>query len=419
MKKILVIDESALFRDFLKQKLNAFGFDVSVGANGLDGLAKLRREVPDLVIMDYFLSRTSSVELLEKKKSDPNTQEIPVIMASPKIDRETIVQVAKFNVKKFFTKPVKIDAMVKTISEILGVSLDIDTTPSIIEAHFNDEILFVEVAQGLNSEKIELLKYKIIELMELYEVRNPKVLIIMSSIDVGPDDSIKLSSLISNIVEHTAARSNHIKILTNSDFVRTFVDGRRDYAGIEVTNNLEQAMDGLMGRKAGSYMDKESRTVQQEFLTASAPKKDKSESIDIKFQDDSQSAFDLTDMGEDVTIAMVDDDFVIRELVKAVLADTSITIREFENGKQFIESEKLDGYDLVFLDLMMPEMDGFQVLAELQRRNMRLPIIVLSALSQRETVVRALKLGVTSYLIKPLKPEAVLNKAREVLKANF
>jgi DNA-binding response OmpR family regulator len=68
---------------------------------------------------------------------------------------------------------------------------------------------------------------------------------------------------------------------------------------------------------------------------------------------------------------------------------------------------------------MMPEMDGFQVLSWLQENGATAPVIVLSALSQRETVVKALQFGVTSYLTKPLQPEAILNKAREVLKTSF
>jgi len=322
-------------------------------------------------------------------------------------------------VKKVFTKPIRIDALVKTISEILGVSLSIDQTPCMIEAHFNDEILFVEVARGLNTEKIELLKYKIVELMELYEAKNPKVLIIMSSIEVGVEDSIKLGALLSNILDHTGASPKNVKILTNSDYLSEFVKDRADYNGIEVTNNLEQAMDGLLGKKADEFMDKESNTVAHEFLKASEPKKDGEETIDMKFQGDRSTEFDLNSLGAAVTVAIVDDDFVIRELVKAVLADTNFAIREYENGKQFVDDPEAETADLVFLDLMMPEMDGFQVMAEMKRMNRSVPIIVLSALSQRETVVKALKNGVTSYIIKPLDPVSVLNKAKEILKANF
>lgn len=419
MKKILVVDESSLFRDFLGSKLGEFGFEVVTAVNGLDGSAKLRRETPDLLIMDYYLSRMSAMELLTKKSEDPNTGSIPVILATGKIDREQLVQVAKLGASKVFTKPIRIDALVKTISELLGVSLNIDDTPCIIEAHFNDQILFVEVAQGLNREKIELLKYKIVELMELYEARSPKVLIIMSSIDVDVEDSIKLGALLNSVLEHTNAKPRQVKILTNSEYVREFVSARSDYAGIEVTDNLEQAMDGLLGKKADAFRDKESDTVDSDFLQASAPKKEGKETIDIRFQGDRSSEFDLNNIGREVSVAIVDDDFVIRELVKAVLLDTGFKILEYENGRQFIEDPNAAAVDLIFLDLMMPEMDGFQVMAELQKRKNTTPVIVLSALSQRETVVRALQNGVSSYIIKPLDPDAVQNKVREILKANF
>jgi DNA-binding response OmpR family regulator len=124
-------------------------------------------------------------------------------------------------------------------------------------------------------------------------------------------------------------------------------------------------------------------------------------------------------MGSAVTVAVVDDDFVIREMVKAVLSDMGPSIREYENGAQFIQDPERNEFDLVFLDLMMPEMDGFQVMGQLKKEGSGVPIIVLSALSQRETVVKAMSLGVTSYLIKPLQPESVLNKTREVLRTNF
>jgi len=418
VKKILVIDESKLFRDFLTQKLEELGFEVIAAVNGLDGAAKLRREMPDLLIMDYYLSRTSSLELLEKKKSDPNTADIPVIMASGKIDRDKLVQVAHYNVRKFFTKPIRIDGLVKSISELLGVTLEIDSTPCIIEAHFNDDILFIEIAQGLNREKIELLRYKIAELMDLYEVKSPKVLIIMSSIDVSADDSISLSVLFSTVMENTRAKARQVKVLTNSAYVAEFIADRADYDGVEVTDSLERAMDGLLGRKAGSMIDRESKTVQHEFLQVSSPKSGKEESVDMKFEGE-RANFDLNELGEAVSVAIVDDDFVIREMVKAVLGDMKPTIHEFENGKEYVSYPDRGSFDLVFLDLMMPEMDGFEVMEQLQRDGNKVPIIVLSALSQRETVVRAMKYGVTSYLIKPLQPESILNKAREVLRTNF
>ena len=123
MKKIMIIDESALFRDYISNKLKAYNFNVIEGKSGLEGIVKMRNEMPDLVIMDYFLSRKSSTEVLQEKKNNPNTQSIPVIMVSSKIDKSKLVEIAKFGVKKFFSKPIKIDTLLKTISELLNVQL--------------------------------------------------------------------------------------------------------------------------------------------------------------------------------------------------------------------------------------------------------------------------------------------------------
>jgi DNA-binding response OmpR family regulator len=421
MKKILVVDESALFRDYLGKKLSEYGFDVQFGVNGLDGSVKLRNETPDLLIMDYYLSRKSSVDLLQTKRSDPNTAPIPVIMISSKVDRDKILEVAQYNVRKFFTKPVKIDALLKAISELLGVSITMDDTPCILEAHFNDEILFIEIAEGLNKEKIELLRYKIAELVDLYEVSAPKVLVMMSNIKVTADDSLKLGSLFSILTDASKIKHRFVKVLTNSDIVKKFVSSRPEYAEIEVTNNLEQAMDGLLGRKTGTFLDGKSNTVQAEFLKAAVPKKAREESIHLHFQDEVKTAttFDLTELDRNVRISVVDDDVIIQELIKVAFSDTSFTILTYDNGRKFMDDSESRNVDLIFLDLMMPEMDGFQVMEELSRNPTDARIIVLSALSKRETVLKALRFGVTSYLIKPLKPEGIRRKAIEVLKMNF
>jgi CheY-like chemotaxis protein len=323
-------------------------------------------------------------------------------------------------VRKFFTKPIKVDALLNTVAELLGVKLDLDNTPSIIEAHFNDEILFIEVAEGLNREKIELLRYKIKELLELYEVKTPKVLLMMSSIEVTSQDSLKLATLLQNIVEYSGARQENIKILTNSEYVSRYIDKSDDFSDIEVTNSLEVAMDGLLGRKAGSYRDSQSNTVQQEFLTASAPKKQGGETIDMKFDSERTRDFQLNDLGSGIRLAVVDDDFVIQELIKTAFSDTQFQIATYDNGAEFLGDYQNQKFDLVFLDLMMPEMNGFQVLEQVNARGGETPpIIVLSALSKRETVIDALKYGVKSYIIKPLKPEWLRKKATEVLKLNF
>ncbi|MDC7125065.1 MAG: response regulator, partial [Spirochaetales bacterium] len=76
-------------------------------------------------------------------------------------------------------------------------------------------------------------------------------------------------------------------------------------------------------------------------------------------------------------------------------------------------------FDLTFLDLMMPKMNGFQVLQFLRQRRINIPTIIFSALTRKETVAQALDFGVKSYIIKPLKPESLRAKAFEILVSDF
>ncbi|MFQ3546953.1 MAG: response regulator, partial [Termitinemataceae bacterium] len=114
MKQVVIIDESPLFREYLRIKLSNHGIDVGVAINGLDGIAKIRNTLPDLVIIDYHLSRQSCLEVLKEKKKNPNTAGIPVIVTAQKLDQKKIIELVQYNVKKVFAKPIKIDALFAT-----------------------------------------------------------------------------------------------------------------------------------------------------------------------------------------------------------------------------------------------------------------------------------------------------------------
>jgi DNA-binding response OmpR family regulator len=64
---VLIIDESDLFRDYLKLRLTRAGLEAEVAINGLDGISKMRNTPPDLIVMDYHLTRKTCKEVLEEK----------------------------------------------------------------------------------------------------------------------------------------------------------------------------------------------------------------------------------------------------------------------------------------------------------------------------------------------------------------
>ncbi len=417
MKKILLIDESELFREYLSKKLER-SFSVIHGINGLDGSIKMRNELPDLIILDYFLSRKSIVDLLTEKRNNPNLQKTEVIMISNRIDAEKVIEISSFNLRKVFTKPVKLDLLLKSISEILGVDIRIDDTPCRIEANFNEDMLFVEIAEGLNSEKIELLKYKIKELAGLYKVRNPKVLIMFSGIEIGVDDPVKLKKLFTIIIQHAQKNYRLIKVLSTHPGIGNFIKNTEEFRRIEVIDSLEKAMDTLIGLNPDNFAH--DHVVQEKFLSKTSADSTDKESFELRFESEKGAEYVEEVKPEGIAkIAIIDDDFVIRELIRSVFEDSSWHTQTYADGKDFLEDTKNDCFDLIFLDILMPEVGGLEVLNSMRQKGIETPVIVFSSSGQKETIMESMRLGVHSYIKKPINPGALLLKAKAVLNRNF
>jgi class 3 adenylate cyclase len=111
-------------------------------------------------------------------------------------------------------------------------------------------------------------------------------------------------------------------------------------------------------------------------------------------------------------LLVVDDNKVNRLLLARSIEQQGHTVASAENGRIALDMLRKQDFDLVLLDMEMPEMDGFQVLGELVKdtRLRDLPVIVTSSLEGVENVVRCIELGAEDFLTKPVNP--VLLKAR-------
>ncbi|MCL2473071.1 MAG: response regulator, partial [Treponema sp.] len=324
-------------------------------------------------------------------------------------------------VKKVFTKPVKIDSLFKTLSELLGSPFNIDESPGIVEVHVNDSVIFIEIAQGLNRDKLDLLRFKIVELIDLYEIKVPKVIVMLSDIKLSFADAPNMQKLLETVIHASRARLRNMRVLTKDDFVRQFIKGQKEYSDIEVVTNLQYAMDGLLSEinRGMEYAEKAAEIIGDKILMAKNT--DNEESMALKFDTEAKSAsFELMkETLQNLRVAVTDDDFIIQEMIKNTFQKTGATVHTFSNGEDFLAvADKVD-FDLAFLDINMPKMDGFAVLRVLQTRNINYPIIVLSAVIQRETVLKAFQMGIKSYLVKPIQPDDIFRKSIEILKANF
>ncbi len=109
---------------------------------------------------------------------------------------------------------------------------------------------------------------------------------------------------------------------------------------------------------------------------------------------------------------VVDDNKVNRLLLARGLQELGHSITFAENGREALDTMRRESFDLVVLDIMMPELDGYQVLEKIMMdSDLRdIPVIVVSAMDELDSVVKCIEMGAEDYLSKPLNP--VLLKAR-------
>jgi signal transduction histidine kinase len=105
-------------------------------------------------------------------------------------------------------------------------------------------------------------------------------------------------------------------------------------------------------------------------------------------------------------ILVVDDEMLNRTLLSTNLQESGYTVETAEDGQQALQLLRIGEFDAVLLDLIMPTMDGYQVLAEMRSDALlrRIPVIVISSMDDMESIVRCIEMGATDYLAKPFNP---------------
>ena len=118
-------------------------------------------------------------------------------------------------------------------------------------------------------------------------------------------------------------------------------------------------------------------------------------------------------------ILIVEDDKFLRELIVQKLLKEGYAVSEAIDGEEGIKKIKGEKPDLVLLDLILPGIDGFEVLSQMKNEpgSSSIPVIILSNLGQKEDVEKGLKLGAVDYLIKAhFTPGEIIDKIKAALK---
>ncbi|MFV0413902.1 MAG: response regulator transcription factor [Oscillospiraceae bacterium] len=116
-----------------------------------------------------------------------------------------------------------------------------------------------------------------------------------------------------------------------------------------------------------------------------------------------------------VKLLIVDDEAKIRQLVQKYAALEGYEVTEAQDGLQAVQLCQTNEYDLVIIDVMMPELDGFSAVKEI-RKSSNVPIIMLSARGEEYDRIHGFENGIDDYVIKPFSPKELMMRVEAILK---
>jgi DNA-binding response OmpR family regulator len=121
-------------------------------------------------------------------------------------------------------------------------------------------------------------------------------------------------------------------------------------------------------------------------------------------------------MGLGHSILIIDDEPNLRRSLGLILQRAGYSVVTAANAGEAIQLLKTGSYDLAFLDLKLPDINGIELLPQIKNLYPEMPIVILTAHATLDTAIEAVRLGARDYLLKPVDPDSILNRVESVLK---
>jgi len=123
-------------------------------------------------------------------------------------------------------------------------------------------------------------------------------------------------------------------------------------------------------------------------------------------------------MGKKTHVFMVEDDHNFGAVLKSYLEIHDYIVQWVDDGKYALKEFRADDFDICILDVMLPNVDGFQIAKEIRFVDKKIPLIFLTAKTLKEDILKGFSLGADDYITKPFDSEVLLCKIKAILKRN-
>jgi two-component system sensor histidine kinase/response regulator len=118
--KVLIVDDELFNIDYLQQELEDCNYELITASNGREALDQIKKELPDLVLLDLMMPVLDGFAVLRQIKADPDLRDIPVIIVSAANNSRSVVKGIKLGAEDYITKPIDEKLLLQKVKEFLG-----------------------------------------------------------------------------------------------------------------------------------------------------------------------------------------------------------------------------------------------------------------------------------------------------------
>jgi DNA-binding NtrC family response regulator len=120
-------------------------------------------------------------------------------------------------------------------------------------------------------------------------------------------------------------------------------------------------------------------------------------------------------MNDKQSILLVDDDQEFRKAMKKMFEKSGYDVTVAADGREALDVLSKDVFDLIISDLRMPNLNGMELMEEIKKKKMKVPVIFITAYGEVESYMDLMNLGAFEYINKPVKGQEILSVARKAL----
>jgi CheY-like chemotaxis protein/HAMP domain-containing protein len=381
---LLIIEDDVSFAQIIYDLAHEKNFKCMIAPNGETGLHYADYYNPSAIILDIGLPGIDGWEVMNRLQENPRTRHIPVHFMS---GSDKSLEALKKGAIGFLQKPVTVNEINDAFDRIEGLISKPLKKLLVVE---DDEAMRLSINELIGEENIQITSAsKGQEALELLKSETFDAMIL----DLGLEDMTGYD-LLQKIGKRNDAHKMPVII----------------YTGKELTREEEEKLQSLSDRIIIKGIKSPERLLAETTLFLHQVESN----LPMEKQRMLRNLHPKEDVMKDKSILIVDDDMRNVFALTSLLEDLGLKILVGRNGRDGIEKLKANNVDLILMDIMMPEMNGYEAMEEIRKdiKNRKLPIIALTAKAMPGDREKCIRAGASDYLTKPIDSEKLTSMLR-------